>query len=74
MAGKTTQKKHKCEPCQKLHVEDLSTYGVQGFTYRNVEGNIFIDAYSVFAMLRKMSLNKQALEFMDRVAECRKKE
>ena len=66
-------KKHKCKPCEKSHIEDIGTYHVGVYTYRNTDGNVYIDAYSVFAMLKGMGLDKQALAFMASVAEVRKK-
>lgn len=69
------KKRHRCKPCEKAHVEDIGIYhaGNSHMTYRNHDGNVFIDAYSIFSMLKGMGLDKQALVFMERIAEIRKK-
>lgn len=69
------KKRHKCKPCEKSHIESIGTYHVSnGFIkYSNSDGNVYVDAYSIFQMLKNMGLKDQALAFMDRVAEIRKK-
>lgn len=63
------------KPCAKPHIEEIGTYAVSnGFIkYQNADGNVFIDAYSIFQMLKSMGLKDQALAFMDRIADIRKK-
>lgn len=67
------KKRHVCKVCVREHIDEAPTYPVQMYTYRNTDGNVYIDAYSVFKMLKSLGLNKQALAFMESVHDLRKK-
>lgn len=66
--------KKKIKKCEKAHVEDIGTWQFNSYTYLKHESNIFIDAYSVFRMLTKAGLKNQAVEFMNSVADLRRKD
>lgn len=62
-------KNPKAKKCEKSHVADLPTYPIRGFTYQNKDGNIYIDAFSVFKMLKDLGLKEHAISFISVVAD-----
>lgn len=62
-------KKQKIKKCEKAHVDALPTYPVRGYTYQNKDGNIFIDAFSVYKMFIALGLKDQAASFIFSVAD-----
>lgn len=73
MANTSHKKKHVCPECARAHVDSLPIFPVRSFTYSNRDGNVYIDAYSVFNMFTTLGLDKHALEFMKQIADVRKK-
>lgn len=71
--AKINTKKHKCKDCEKSHTESIGTYMVSTYTYRNHDGNIYIDAFSIFDMFNSMGLTDQANAFMRSISGVRKK-
>ena len=55
--------------CGKSHVDTLPIYPVRGYTYQNKDGNIFIDAFSVYEMFRDLGLKEHAASFISSVAD-----
>jgi hypothetical protein len=70
--SKATTKRHKCKVCDRTHTDALPFFPARQYTYRNENGNVYIDAYSVFMMFKNLGLDKHAVEFMTSVAGVRK--
>lgn len=68
-----TNQKHKCKICDRSHTDEIGTHMCSSYTYINRDGNIYIDAFSVFDMFNNMGLTNQAMRFMKSISETRKR-
>lgn len=59
----------KNKPCQLEHTVSIPMWPPKSFNYLKSQGKYYVNFLSVYRMLVRMGLDKQAMVFMDQIAE-----